>query len=51
MIHILLILDWIPNYIKIDVDGIEATVVDGLLTVLVPYAEEVKPRKVEVKVK
>ena len=35
----------------LDADGIEATVVDGVLTVSVPYAEEVKPRKIEVKVK
>ena len=35
----------------LDVNGIEATVVDGVLTVSVPYAEEVKPRKIEVKVK
>ena len=35
----------------LDSDSIEATVVDGVLTVSVPYAEEVKPRKVEVKVK
>ena len=36
---------------NLDADGIDATVVDGVLTVLIPYAEEVKPRKVEVKVK
>ena len=35
----------------LDSDSIEATVIDGVLTVSVPYAEEVKPRKVEVKVK
>ena len=35
----------------LDSDSIEATVVDGVLTVSVPYAEEVKPRKIEVKVK
>ena len=35
----------------LDSAGIEASVVDGVLTVSVPYAEEVKPRKVEVKVK
>ena len=35
----------------LDSDGIEASVVDGVLTVSVPYAEEVKPRKIEVKVK
>ena len=36
---------------NLDADGIEASVVDGVLTVSVPYAEEVKPRKIEVKVK
>ena len=36
---------------NLDADGIEATVIDGVLTVSVPYAEEVKPRKVKVKVK
>ena len=36
---------------NLDSDGIDATVVDGVLTVSVPYAEAVKPRKVEVKVK
>jgi len=36
---------------NLDADGIDATVVDGVLTVLIPYAEAVKPRKVEVKVK
>ena len=35
----------------LDSDSIEATVFDGVLTVSVPYAEEVKPRKVKVKVK
>ena len=35
----------------LDADGVEATVIDGVLTVSVPYAEEVKPRKIEVKVK
>ena len=35
----------------LDSDSIEATVVDGVLTVSVPYAEEVKPRKIEVMVK
>ena len=34
----------------LDSDSIEATVIDGVLTVSVPYAEEVKPRKIEVKV-
>ena len=36
---------------NLDSDGIDATVVDGVLTVSVPYAEDVKPRKIEVKVK
>ena len=36
---------------NLDSDGIDATVVDGVLTVSVPYAETVKPRKIEVKVK
>ena len=36
---------------NLDSDGINATVVDGVLTVSVPYAETVKPRKIEVKVK
>ena len=36
---------------NLDSDGIEATVIDGVLTISVPYAEEVKPRKVKVKVK
>ena len=36
---------------RLDSDNIEATVVDGVLTVSVPYAEAVKPRKIEVKVK
>ena len=36
---------------NLDADGIDATVIDGVLTVLVPYAEAVKPRKIEVKVK
>ena len=36
---------------NLDSDGIDATVVDGVLTVSVPYAESVKPRKIEVKVK
>ena len=35
----------------LDSDGIDATVIDGVLTVSVPYAETVKPRKIEVKVK
>ena len=36
---------------NLDSDGIDATVVDGVLTVSIPYAETVKPRKIEVKVK
>ena len=36
---------------NLDSDGIDATVVDGVLTISVPYAEAVKPRKIEVKVK
>ena len=36
---------------NLDSDGIEATVIDGVLTISVPYAEEVKPRKIKVKVK
>ena len=35
---------------KFDGEGVEATIVDGILTVLVPYVESVKPRKVKVKV-
>ena len=34
-----------------DVEGIEASVVDGVLTLSLPYLEEVKPKKVKVKVK
>ena len=36
---------------NLDSDGIEATVIDGILTISIPYAEEVKPRKIKVKVK
>ena len=36
---------------NLDSDGIDATVVDGVLVVSIPYAEAVKPRKIEVKVK
>ena len=36
---------------NLDADGIEATVIDGILTVSIPYVEEVKPRKIKVKVK
>ena len=35
----------------LDSESTEATVIDGVLTVSVPYTEEVKPRKVKVKVK
>ena len=34
-----------------DVDDIEASVVDGVLTISLPYLEEIKPKKVKVKVK
>ena len=34
-----------------DTDEISATVVDGVLTLSLPYLEEVKPKKVKVKVK
>ena len=36
---------------NLDPDGIGATVIDGILTVSIPYAEEVKHRKIKVKVK
>ena len=36
---------------NLDSEGIDATVIDGVLTVSIPYAEAVKPRKIEVKVK
>ena len=36
---------------NLDTEGIDATVIDGVLTVSIPYAEAVKPRKIEVKVK
>ena len=36
---------------NLDANEIEATVIDGVLTVSIPYAEAVKPRKIEVKVK
>ena len=36
---------------NLDADEIDATAIDGVLTVSIPYAEEVKPRKVKVKVK
>ena len=35
---------------KIDRDGIAATLNDGVLTVLLPKAEESKPRKIEVQI-
>ena len=34
-----------------DVDSVEASVVDGVLTLSLPYLEEVKPKKLNVKVK
>ena len=37
-------------YDSFDVQEIEASVVDGVLTLLLPYLEEVKPKKVKVKV-
>ena len=33
-----------------DVEDIEASVVDGVLTLSIPYLEEVKPKKVKIKV-
>ena len=36
---------------NLDSDEIDATVIDGVLTVSIPYIETVKPRKIEVKVK
>ena len=33
-----------------DAGGIEASVVDGVLTLSIPYLEEVKPKKVKIKV-
>jgi len=36
---------------NLDSEEIDATVIDGVLTVSIPYAETVKPRKIEVKVK
>ena len=36
---------------NLDADGIDSTVIDGVLTVSIPYAEEIKPRKIKVKVK
>ena len=34
-----------------DVEEIDASVVDGVLTLSLPYLEEIKPKKVKVKVK
>ena len=34
-----------------DADGIEATVIDGVLTLSLPYLEEVKPKRFNIKVK
>ena len=36
---------------NLDADEIDATAIDGVLTVSIPYAETVKPRKIKVKVK
>ena len=36
---------------NLDSEEIDATVIDGVLTVSIPYTEAVKPRKIEVKVK
>ncbi len=35
---------------KFDGDGVEASIMDGILTVSLPYKAETKPRKVKVKV-
>ena len=35
----------------LDADGIEASVVDGVLTLSIPYLEEVKPKRFNIKVK
>ena len=35
---------------KFDGDGVEASIVDGVLTISLPYKTETKPRKVKVKV-
>ena len=34
-----------------DIESIDASVVDGVLTLSLPYLEEIKPKKVKVKVK
>ena len=36
---------------NLDSEEINATVIDGVLAVSIPYAEEIKPRKIKVKVK
>ena len=36
---------------NLDSGGIDATVIDGVLTISIPYTETVKPRKIKVKVK
>ena len=36
---------------NLDSDGTDAIVIDGVLTVSIPYVEAVKPRKIEVEVK
>ena len=36
---------------NLDADEIDATAIDGILTVSIPYTEAVKPRQIEVKVK
>ena len=35
---------------KFDGDGVEASIVDGVLTISLPYKTETKPRKIKVKV-
>ena len=35
---------------KFDGDGVEASIMDGVLTISLPYKTETKPRKVKVKV-
>ena len=35
---------------KFDGDGVEASIVDGVLTISLPYKAETKPRKIKVKV-
>ena len=36
---------------KLDSENIDATIIDGILTLSVSYKEETKPRKIEIKVK